>query len=205
MENPRHWNYDPWHIVTVNDETADQRFDVQHPKTCNPADQHCSTASFIGDHGFDDDENIPAPGTYRVRYWWDHYEPDGDGVEVEACGPGSYHSDCGRFAADCDCQVVAVLDDVRTERMRQIAKWGEQHREDGTGGGATGLGAEQAKRVCQRAEANGGASWNQVLSEEYFEAIAETDPAKLRAELVQVAAVACAWIEDIDSRTAGAR
>ncbi|MEY9934267.1 hypothetical protein ABH926_008932 [Catenulispora sp. GP43] len=39
-----------------------------------------------------------------------------------------------------------------------------------------------------------------MLLEEVYEALAEVDPAALRAELVQVAAVAAAWVEDIDSR-----
>lgn len=42
-----------------------------------------------------------------------------------------------------------------------------------------------------------------MLLEEVFEAMAEDGPSALRTELVQVAvvaAVAAAWIEDIDSR-----
>jgi hypothetical protein len=39
-----------------------------------------------------------------------------------------------------------------------------------------------------------------VLNEEVAEAFAESDPAKLRAELLQVAAVCAAWIYDIDTR-----
>jgi hypothetical protein len=48
-------------------------------------------------------------------------------------------------------------------------------------------------------------AWDGVLLEEVFEALAETDPAKLRTELVQVAAVIVNWLEDIDSRTAPLR
>jgi hypothetical protein len=44
--------------------------------------------------------------------------------------------------------------------------------------------------------------WVDILEEEVAEAAAESDPAKLRAELVQVAAVAVAWIEAIDRRAA---
>jgi hypothetical protein len=36
--------------------------------------------------------------------------------------------------------------------------------------------------------------------EEVREAMAESDPAKLRVELVQVAAVSVAWIEALDRR-----
>lgn len=42
-----------------------------------------------------------------------------------------------------------------------------------------------------------------MLLEEVFEAMAESDLVKLRAELVQTSAVCVAWIEDIDSRTEG--
>lgn len=102
------------------------------------------------------------------------------------------------------CSMVPVLAEVQAERMRQIAKWGVQRRADGTPSGSATFNVEAAKRHCQRMEAAGGAHWAAVLSEEFFEAMAESDLANLRAELVQVAAVCVAWVEDIDSRTAGA-
>jgi len=43
-------------------------------------------------------------------------------------------------------------------------------------------------------------AWDGVLLEEVYEALAESDPERLRAELVQVAAVAVAWIQAIDRR-----
>lgn len=95
----------------------------------------------------------------------------------------------------------AVLGEVLNERRRQLAKWGVQHRPDGTPAGAATYNAQLSKAACQRAEANGGATWDQVLSEEFFEAMAESDPQALRTELLQVAAVCVAWAEDIDSRT----
>lgn len=39
-----------------------------------------------------------------------------------------------------------------------------------------------------------------TVKADYAEALAESDPARLRAELVQVAAVAVCWIEAIDRR-----
>lgn len=75
--------------------------------------------------------------------------------------------------------------DIQRERTRQIEKWGDQHHDD--------------------------AWWCVIEMEELGEvarAIYERAPrwddesrARLREELVQVAAVAVAWIEDIDSRT----
>jgi hypothetical protein len=70
-----------------------------------------------------------------------------------------------------DATTMRVLDEVQDERRRQDAKWGEQNHPDGT-----------------------------IALEEVFEALVETDPAKLRDELLQVAAVAVAWVEAIDRR-----
>lgn len=91
---------------------------------------------------------------------------------------------------------------ILAERVRQLTRWGVQHRADDTGGATLRVEADQAKRTCQAAEkfVKGGAGWRLVLAEEVAEAFAETDPGKLRAELIQVAAVAVAWIEDLDTR-----
>lgn len=202
-----HSHYEPWHIVTVTDEpAAGPHLDVQHPKDCDLTGDHCcSTASFVGHYGLDGEKGTPAAGTYRVRYWWDNYEPDGDGVEVEACKPGDYHADCGQRVAECDCRIVAVLADVRAEHVRQIVKFGVQHREDGADSMTYGPIAARSRENFQNAEANGGATWHRALNGPFFESVSETDPAALRAVLVELAAVACAWVEDIDSRTAGAQ
>lgn len=108
---------------------------------------------------------------------------------------------CGKVRDFCpECAPAQVLAEVRTERLRQLSKWGVQHRRDGVDPHLRYI-ADNARKACQAHEIKGGATWNDVLSEEYYEAITETDLAKLRAELVQVAAVCVAWIEDIDSRT----
>ncbi|WP_367134504.1 MULTISPECIES: hypothetical protein [Streptomyces] len=96
----------------------------------------------------------------------------------------------GRIAAEIDA-----------ERARQDAKWGEQNHVDGTGYDGSDSHADFWRKRCERAFAEGEGTWGHVLLEEAFEAIAESDPAALRAELVQVAAVACAWIAAIDRRT----
>ena len=79
-----------------------------------------------------------------------------------------------------------VLAEVRAERERQDAKWGEQN--------------------CHDFE------WVSILAEEFGEAAQAANEANftsgnrrgdwshLRSELVQVAAVAVAWIECIDRR-----
>lgn len=103
-----------------------------------------------------------------------------------------------------------VLAAVQDERWRQEAKWGEQHHPDVIGPGeavtAAYKGMADAYRVINdgATQVPGATNWANILLEEVYEALAEAgaDPATLRAELVQVAAVAVAWIEDIDSRGA---
>lgn len=91
-----------------------------------------------------------------------------------------------------------ALGEVRLERQRQIDKWGDQHKPDGTGGEKAQLHAEYVKQAVDMAMNDGTITWRMVLDEEVSEAFAETDRDKLRAELIQVAAVAVAWIEDLD-------
>ncbi|MEU2339947.1 hypothetical protein ABZ608_41550 [Streptomyces sp. NPDC013172] len=98
--------------------------------------------------------------------------------------------------------VRQFAEDVDTERQAQLAKWGDQHHPDGTGYDGSNMHADFWRQRCQDAFADGEGTWGHVLLEEVFEAIAEQDPATLRAELIQVAAVCAAWIADLDSRGA---
>jgi hypothetical protein len=61
--------------------------------------------------------------------------------------------------------------------------------------------AARARNACQYAARTGTLTWRHVLREGYAEAMAEADPARLRAGLVRVAAVCVAWIEAIDRRS----
>lgn len=97
-----------------------------------------------------------------------------------------------------------VLQEVLAERIRQDDNWGEQNHRDGTGSITQVLEADKAREGCKAAFARGDGTWMHVLIEEVFEAFAEEDPGKVRAELIQVAAVAVAWIESIDRRAARA-
>jgi hypothetical protein len=94
----------------------------------------------------------------------------------------------------------AVLDEIASERRRQDDKWGEQNHPDGTRASNQDW-AEEARAACQHAADEDALTWAAVLYEEFTEALAEEDPAKLRTELLQVAAVAVAWAEAIDRRT----
>ena len=97
--------------------------------------------------------------------------------------------------------IARVLADIGAERVAQNEKWGEQNHPDGTALTGDSERAENARSICQAAALNGYTTWRHVLAEEVSEAFAESDPAALRAELIQVAAVACAWAEAIDRRT----
>ena len=116
-----------------------------------------------------------------------------------------------------------AITEIKQERERQNAKWGEQNHPDGTGERSIPLGrivhkgpigpnsgdthyafglALMAKKATDDAANHGTVTWADILLEEVFEALAESDPDKVRTELVQVAAVAAQWVEAIDRREA---
>lgn len=97
---------------------------------------------------------------------------------------------------------AVVLQDIADERDRQLIKWGPQSHPDGTEDTANARELRDMYRAhCDRMAKNPATdSWLNILREETYEAFAEVGAASLRKELVQAAAVAVAWIEDIDSR-----
>lgn len=98
------------------------------------------------------------------------------------------------------CEALArVLDEVDAERHRQHAKWGEQGHPSGTDA-SWRTSADWVRQQVEKAAREGRVTFLDILQEEVLEVFAETDPARLRAELVQVAAVAVQWIEAIDRR-----
>jgi hypothetical protein len=108
------------------------------------------------------------------------------------------------YAADAAARLrTLVFAEVAIERTRQDDRWGEQNHPDGTGTHAVDTTFSELARVrCEQAFAQGAGTWRLILAEEVGEAFAENDPAALRAELLQVAAVAVAWVEAIDRRAA---
>ncbi|MFJ6386430.1 hypothetical protein ACIQJT_02355 [Streptomyces sp. NPDC091972] len=105
-----------------------------------------------------------------------------------------------------------VLREVLAERARQDERWGEQNHPDGTGptiellpGWPARELADAARATCQLHADQGILTYRDVFGEEVCEALAENDPAKLRAELVQAVAVGVLWIEAIDRRRTQAR
>ena len=101
-------------------------------------------------------------------------------------------------------QRAPVLDEIQAERDRQDAKWGEQNHPDGTGPahGHYLADASIARDRCDREHRAGRGTWEHILTEEYHEAMACEGVGSLRDELIQVAAVAVAWVEAMDRRNA---
>ena len=112
-----------------------------------------------------------------------------------------------------------VLDEVAAERVRQDATWGEQNHPsldrvllERPGGCTPERMAEEyeipteerARFLLAAAVTRGSPSWAGILVEEISESVKAgvRSDAACRAELVQVAAVAVAWIECIDRRAA---
>lgn len=95
-----------------------------------------------------------------------------------------------------------VLDEVLQERLKQEQKWGEQNHPNGEKVPKSYV--DKARTACDTMFRNGEGTWSDILHEEFWEALGECDDdAKLREELIQVAAVAVAWIECIDRRNVG--
>jgi hypothetical protein len=96
-----------------------------------------------------------------------------------------------------------VLHDIRAERRAQDEQWGaNRDHPDGTGSPEYQFYRNHYQAECQLKASNSAVTWDAILLEEVFEAMAELDPVKLRAELIDTAAVCAAWIEAIDRRTA---
>lgn len=109
-----------------------------------------------------------------------------------------------------------VLDEIAAERGRQEAKWGEQNHPSlcqvllrRVGGCSADRMAEEyeiptesrAKQLIDTAVDRGECTYAHILLEEVCEAVAcLDDERRIREELVQVAAVAVAWIQCIDRR-----
>ena len=98
--------------------------------------------------------------------------------------------------------VGAFALEFAAERLRQVELYPDcEHLPDGTGGGGRETWERISKISCDRAYSEGRLTHAHVFDEETAEVLAATDPVKLRAELVQVGAVVCKWIADLDSRT----
>lgn len=98
---------------------------------------------------------------------------------------------------------IYAMIDVYAERDRQrsLGHLDSHDYSDGTGMHLDkALPLPSAASVRARAEAAFAVPWSLVLLEEVLEALEEDNEERLRAELVQVAAVAVRWIGAIDVR-----
>ena len=103
---------------------------------------------------------------------------------------------------------VSVFGGIRAERSYQDEKWGEQDHPsidggtDGTGKAEIyGLPTEwDIKQSLAPLAKRGALTWADIAIEELVEAIEAKDESMRRGELVQLAAVVVAWIENIDRR-----
>jgi hypothetical protein len=116
-----------------------------------------------------------------------------------------------------------VCHEILVERARQDAKWGEQNHPDADPVLLDRYAREErpidhqvlaadveiptgdrGRFITEHAAAIGRVHWSAILVEEVAEVVEEIgNDERLRAELVQVAAVAVAWIEAIDRRGGG--
>jgi hypothetical protein len=143
------------------------------------------------------------------RYWphvedWaaEVYMRPEDAVAAVMAPPAPLPDPTGEITAGLGAVRANVLRDVLAERVAQDHRWGRQDHPDGTGNADLRVAAEQARAACQRAAGDGSLTWRHILTEEVAEAFAEPDIEQVRSELIQVAAVAVAWIEAIDRTTA---
>lgn len=103
-------------------------------------------------------------------------------------------------------QTAIVLRELKAERARQDASWGQQDHPDYHGQVSLDWFEAEADSQRNRANhhaANGTLSWDHILLEEVAEARLEMAAGRqdrLRAELIQVMAVAAAWVEALDRR-----
>jgi hypothetical protein len=108
-----------------------------------------------------------------------------------------------------------VLFEIANERRQQDEKWGPQDHPSVALKSFQSRPWHQSERyeiptawrardLLEKARADDELTWAHILIEEVAEAICNaTSEADRRAELIQVAAVAVAWVEAIDRRMSG--
>jgi hypothetical protein len=112
-----------------------------------------------------------------------------------------------RLIANAPPGELVALSHISHERRLQDAKWGsiETHTSvpDGTGDAEAQEMLALTRDVVSDHQYEVDSStccWRHVLEEEFADVLAESDPKKLRAELVQLGACCVQWIEALDIR-----
>lgn len=99
-----------------------------------------------------------------------------------------------------------ILKEIYEERKKQDDKWGEQNHP--ITGESPWFARNQCNELREQCEARfmaGDGDWNDILQEEVWEALADAAEGNMkgcRKELIQVAAVVVAMIENIDREEA---
>jgi hypothetical protein len=117
--------------------------------------------------------------------------------------------------------VTRILTAIGQECERQEVLWGEQNHPDFYARGNTNGASTDAQHEYHRKQAemwkeinawraqtsavdgrsrDTASAWDGIALEELHEALAETDPEKMRVELIQTAAVIVSWIAALDRR-----
>jgi hypothetical protein len=102
-------------------------------------------------------------------------------------------------------QIHSIVAEIADERVRQVERWGQQDHPSFLNHPLPrdyGKQADRWKAINDARVETDSLTWDGILLEEVYEALAEEDPIARRIELVQVAAVAAAEIEAIDRRLA---
>ncbi len=93
---------------------------------------------------------------------------------------------------------------VDNERIQQNKKWGQQNHPNSSSSWESSVYLATNYRVrCDTAAKNKRLTWEDILLEEVYEALAEREPTKIREELIQTMAVCKAWIECLDRKSNG--
>lgn len=95
--------------------------------------------------------------------------------------------------------LLPVYQQIKAERDRQDEQWGESNHASGTGIQYIDD-ANIARIMLDCANIQGEETWQIILRKWFFKAVSSPDSTTLRKRLVQVAAVAVAWIECIDRK-----
>ena len=94
--------------------------------------------------------------------------------------------------------VNSILGNLRYERENQDARWGEQNHPIRLPANDETDRQHHRYANAQGATPDRNCAWDGILLEEVYEALAESDPVAIRAELVQAGAVIVAMIESLD-------
>lgn len=94
--------------------------------------------------------------------------------------------------------IQPLLDELFTEREAQIKQWGDQDLPLGFSAPRFKMMADRFRKECDTADKRGELTHRHILLEEFFEALAESNEAKARDELVQLGACVIKALQQID-------